>query len=59
VSALARRYPDHFATPRDRARFLCGLSSPGFVRAKLTRDPNYGVCDRVPFADVLAQVGGE
>ena len=56
ADAVARRYPDLFPTARDRARFLCGLSSPHFVRAKLTRDRNFGVCDRIPFADVLRQL---
>jgi ATP-dependent DNA helicase RecQ len=56
IDQLARQYPDHFVSARERARFLCGLSSPSFVRARLTRDPNFGVCERVPFADVLRQV---
>ncbi len=56
IDQLARQYPDHFVSPRERARFLCGLSSPSFVRARLTRDPNFGVCERVPFVDVLRQV---
>ncbi|TWU56435.1 ATP-dependent DNA helicase RecQ [Rubripirellula tenax] len=55
---LVQQYPDRFTTSRDRARFLCGLSSPGFVRSKLTRHANYGVCDQIPFATVLSQVGG-
>lgn len=59
IEGLAREYPDRFTTARDRARFLCGLSSPAFVRAKLTRHASFGVCDRVPFADVLQQVGGD
>ena len=58
IEELASEYPDRFTTGRDRARFLCGLSSPSFVRAKLTRHASFGVCDRVPFADVLDQVGG-
>jgi ATP-dependent DNA helicase RecQ len=57
IEQLASRYPDRFTTDRDRARFLCGLSSPGFVQAKLTRHPSFGICDRVPFAEVLHQVG--
>lgn len=57
VHAVARKYPDLFTSPRDRARFLCGLSSPRFVRARLTRDPHFGVCNRIPFADVLKQMG--
>jgi ATP-dependent DNA helicase RecQ len=58
IEELAREYPDRFTTARDRARFLCGLSSPSFVRAKLTRHASFGICNRVPFADVLDQVGG-
>ena len=52
-------YPDRFVTARDRARFLCGLSSPAFIRQKISRQPGYGVCDRIPFRDVKSQVGGE
>ena len=39
--------------PRAFARFLCGLTSPGLVRAKLTREPLFGSLADVPFADVL------
>jgi ATP-dependent DNA helicase RecQ len=58
MEELSRQYPDRFTTARERARFLCGLSSPGLVRARLTRHASYGVCAMVPFADVLRQVGG-
>ncbi|QDT07013.1 ATP-dependent DNA helicase RecQ [Rubripirellula lacrimiformis] len=58
IENLVREYPDRFVTARDRARFLCGLSSPGFIRSRLTRHDSYGVCDRIPFAQVLTQVGG-
>jgi len=56
IEDLARKYPDHFSSTRDRARFLCGLSSPGFVRGKLTRNPHFGVCDQVPFAFVMKEL---
>jgi ATP-dependent DNA helicase RecQ len=58
IENLIRQYPDHFAGPRDQARFLCGLSSPAMIRAKLTRHESYGVCSGIPFPDVLAQLGG-
>ena len=58
IQGLAREFPDLFTTSRDRARFLCGLSSPAMIKAKLTRHGSYGVCNEVPFADVVAQVGG-
>jgi len=56
IDEVVKEYPDHFHSARDKARFLCGLSSPRFVRAKLTRHTGYGICDRIPFADVLEQV---
>ncbi|MEO1524872.1 MAG: ATP-dependent DNA helicase RecQ [Planctomycetota bacterium] len=56
LEEVCGEYPDHFTTSRDRARFLCGLSSPRFVRARLTRQDSFGVCQHVPFADVVRQV---
>jgi ATP-dependent DNA helicase RecQ len=57
LDEVSRQYPDQFTTPRQRARFLCGLSSPSFVRSKLTRHPSFGVCQQIPFEEVLRQVG--
>ncbi len=56
IDEVAAEYPDHFTSVRDKARFLCGLSSPRFSRARLTRHSGYGICDKVPFADVLEQL---
>jgi ATP-dependent DNA helicase RecQ len=42
------------ATPRQVARFLCGLPSPAATRAKLTRHPMFGVLVGAPFQKVLA-----
>jgi ATP-dependent DNA helicase RecQ len=42
-------------TPRQLARFLCGLTSPATSRERLTRNGAFGMLDKVPFADVLAQ----
>jgi ATP-dependent DNA helicase RecQ len=41
------------ATRRQLARFLCGLSSPGSIRSKLTRDPRFGRLADFPFSRVL------
>ena len=41
------------ATPRQLARFVCGLSSPASTRARLTRHPAFGLLAELPFADVL------
>ena len=58
IDELAKKYPDRFTTARQRARFLCGLTSPGLTRARLSRHPGFGVCAMVPFAEVVKQVGG-
>jgi ATP-dependent DNA helicase RecQ len=41
-------------SPRQLARFLCGISSPATTRAKLRNRPEFGQWSHVPFADVLA-----
>ncbi|MFT6160860.1 MAG: ATP-dependent DNA helicase RecQ [Myxococcota bacterium] len=43
-------------TARQRARMLCGLSSPGAVTGKLRKHPAWGVLGHVPFDEVLARV---
>ncbi len=40
--------------PRQRARFLCGLSSPRLTAARLTRHPLFGSLEHYPFSDVLS-----
>lgn len=56
LSEVCREYPDHFTTARQRARFLCGLSSPKMIRSKLSRHASFAVCEQIPFTDVLRQV---
>ncbi len=46
------------ASPRQLARFLCGLTSPATTRAKLTKDRRFGKLADVPFRDVLRFVEG-
>ena len=41
------------ATPRQLARFVCGLTSPASTRARLTRHGAFGLLADLPFADVL------
>ena len=53
LAALRAMHPDALSAPRQAARFLCGLSSPATSRAKLTRDPLYGVLAEHRFAAVL------
>ena len=42
------------ASPRQLARFLCGIHSPATFHAKLTRHEAFGLLHRIPFDDVLA-----
>ncbi len=59
VAALRAENHPALATPRQAARFWCGLASPATTRAKLTRDPRYGAWGDVPFAAVLRRVAAE
>jgi ATP-dependent DNA helicase RecQ len=45
---------DALATPRQLARFLCGLPSPTASRAKLSRHAAFGALAGAPFLKVLA-----
>lgn len=45
-----------FHSARDRAKFLCGLSTPLMIRKRLTRHPAFGICHQIPFPQVLQQV---
>ena len=40
-------------TPRQLARFLCGMASPAATRARLTRNSAFGLLAELPFAEVL------
>jgi ATP-dependent DNA helicase RecQ len=51
---LAARGHRALAHPRQRARFLCGITSPATTRGKLTRDPAFGALAEHPFLEVLA-----
>lgn len=42
-------------TPRQLARYLCGITSPATTRARLTKMDTFGMLELVPFGDVLAQ----
>ena len=39
-------------TPRQLARFLCGMASPAATRARLTRNNAFGLLAHLPFAEV-------
>ena len=56
VAIRALRDERHAAlkTPRQLARFLCGISSPAVTRARLSRHDSFGLLEHLPFAQVLA-----
>ncbi|HYF37825.1 MAG TPA: RecQ family zinc-binding domain-containing protein, partial [Prosthecobacter sp.] len=55
IRALLDERHASLRTPRQLARFLCGLTSPATSRERLTRHEAFAMLERVPFADVLAQ----
>jgi ATP-dependent DNA helicase RecQ len=57
ITKLRRERHTALATPRQLTRFLCGLTSPATSRGKLRGRPEFGMLDRMPFAEVLAAVG--
>jgi ATP-dependent DNA helicase RecQ len=50
---LLEEHPQALGTPRQIARFLCGLSSPALTAAKLSRHPLFGSLEQHRFADLL------
>jgi len=53
IRSLRAEKHDALATPRQLARFLCGITSPAASRAKLHRDPRFGALGGVPLNEVL------
>ena len=56
LNGLADANPTALGTARQRARFLCGLTSPSLSKAKLTRNRLFGVAEEHAFEEVLAFV---
>ncbi|HEX4519312.1 MAG TPA: ATP-dependent DNA helicase RecQ [Gaiellaceae bacterium] len=54
LAGLRLAQPEALAAARQSARFLCGLTSPATSKAKLTRDPLFGLLAERRFASVLA-----
>ncbi|MFT4901066.1 MAG: ATP-dependent DNA helicase RecQ [Lentimonas sp.] len=51
---LAQSHPVALGRPRQKARFLCGLSSPAVSAVRgLRGNPLFGRCAEVPFSEVL------
>lgn len=56
VRNLLTEEHEALSTPRQLARFLCGISSPATGRAKLRRHPMFAAFASVPFHEVLTLV---
>ncbi|MCI5221414.1 MAG: RecQ family ATP-dependent DNA helicase [Candidatus Electrothrix sp. AR4] len=50
---LRTEYPEVLSTRRQVTRLLCGLSSPGLTRNKLTKNALFGRLEAYPFAQVM------
>ena len=55
IRELLQARPASLRSPRQLARFLCGITSPATSRERLTRHDAFGLLSHVPFADVLTQ----
>ncbi len=58
VDRLAAESNGALRTPRQRARFLCGITSPATTKAKLSKHALFGLCEGVPFREVLELAKG-
>jgi ATP-dependent DNA helicase RecQ len=57
LEGLRRDHPDALGSPRQAARFLCGLSSPAATRARLGSHSLFGSLSEHRFDDVLEWLG--
>ena len=57
LNQLRQDHPDALATPRQVARFLCGISSPRLIRARLTRDSMFALLSEQRFKRVMEWAG--
>lgn len=56
IEELRLRHAKALGSPRQVARFLCGLASPLLTRNKLTRHPFFGSLAEIPFQEVKGAV---
>ena len=58
IQAVREENHEALASPRQLARFLCGINSPKAGRARLGRHAAFGALMEAPFSEVLAACGG-
>ena len=56
LQRLRREYPQALTSPRQITRLLCGLSSPGLTRNKLSKHELFGYLEQYHFAAVMEWV---
>lgn len=56
LAAVDRQQHAALRTPRQLARFLCGIWSPATLRDRLTNDEAFGVLAHLPFSVVLSHI---
>ena len=57
LQRLREEYPQALASPRQMTRLLCGLSSPGLTRNKLSKHELFGRLEQYSFAVVMDWAG--
>ncbi len=55
VTLVRQEQAELLKQPRMLSRFLCGITSPGLSRSKLTRHPLFGSLENVSFEKVLSR----
>ena len=53
MTALLKQQTKVLSTPRQIARFCCGMSSPFLYQTKLNKHPDFGSLAEVPFQIVM------
>ena len=59
LEQLSAVHANALGLPRQRARFLCGLTSPALTRAKLSKHELFGSLENYRFREVLAWCDGQ
>ena len=58
VMDLQRQHPTIFSSPRPMTRYLCGLASPAFTKARISKGPLFGSLTAYRFQQVEEYVSG-
>ncbi len=53
ILEVTTAHPQIFTEARETTKFLCGLSSPKFTKAKLSKHALFGKLEQIPFLTVL------